>query len=338
MPFQSTLDYIVIGRISRQTIVNLNQKVNERMPGGPALYSAAGVRCWADHIGIVSEVTPAERLDLFPLLDKYAIDHNGVVVTPGAFVEEQFFGYSSSHEPVSKNPVSFFTALQKTIPRTLLEDSSLKSVVPSIRNYYPSLLPEIYMDASAAHICADDIHHQLKISTLVDKSSVSVLTLLTNKQYMEPGNWDLVMNLMNGLTAFVTSSFQLAFLFKNRLDDIRLMVETLHSRGCEYVVLLDGLDGYTLFDVKQNKKVFVPAYPVKAIDPTGMEEAFCGGFLTAMRKTHDPIQAMTSGSVSASISNEGSGPFFPLEATPGLMEARMERIKDWVRVQELVTG
>lgn len=333
MPFQSTLDYIVIGRISRQTIVNLNQKVYERLPGGPALYSAAGIRCWADHVGIVSEVTPAERADLYPLLDQYQIDHHGVVVTPDALVEEQFFGYSSPHEPVSKNPIPFFTALQKTIPRTLLEDSFPKPIVSSISNYYPSLLPDIYMDASAAHICTDELHHQLKISTLVDKSSVSVLTLLSNKQYMEPGNWDLVMNLMNGLTAFITSTFQLAFLFKNRLDDIHLIVETLHRRGCEYVVLLDGLDGYTLFDMKQNKKIFVPAYPVKAIDPTGMEEAFCGGFLAAMRKTHDPTQAMMCGSVTASISIEGSGPFFPMEATPGLMDARMEHIKDWVRIQ-----
>ena len=333
MPFHSTLDYIVIGRVSRQTIVNLNRKVYERIPGGPVLYSTAGIRCWADHVGFVSEVTPAESTDLFPILDQHQIDHSCVEVSPNAFVEEQFFGYSSTHEPVSKNPVPFFIAIQKTIPRTLLEGSYPTQVVSSISNYYPSLLPEIYMDASAAHICADDLHHQLKISTLIDKSAVSVLTLLSNKQYMEPGNWDLVMNLMNGLTAFITSSFQLAFLFKNRLDDVRLMVETLHRRGCEYVVLLDGLDGYTLFDVKQNKKVFVPAYPVTVIDPTGIEEAFCGGFLAAMRKTHDPIRAMMSGSVTASLKVEGTGPFFPLEATPGLLEARMERIKDWIRIQ-----
>jgi sugar/nucleoside kinase (ribokinase family) len=138
---------------------------------------------------------------------------------------------------------------------------------------------------------------------------------------------------MNGLTVFFTSTFQLASLFKNRLDDIRLMVETLHHRGCEYVALLDGVAGYTLFDLRQNRKILVPAYPVKVIDPTGLEEAFCGGFLALMRKHHDPIQAMMSGSVTASVKLEGSGPFFPLEVTPGLMDARMERIKDWINIQ-----
>jgi sugar/nucleoside kinase (ribokinase family) len=248
-------------------------------------------------------------------------------------VEEQFLGYSSAYEPASKDPVPFFTTLQKTIPRTLLIESIHKPDVSPSHNYYPSILSETYMDASAAHICADELHHQLKISTFINKSSVSVFTLLSNKQYMEPGNWDLVMNLMNGLTVFFTSTFQLALLFKNRLDDIRLMAETLHLRGCEYVVLLDGVDGYTLFDLKRNRKILVPAYPVKTIDPTGLEEAFCGGFLAVMRKTHDPIQAMMTGSVTASVKLEGSGPFFPLEATPGLMEARMERIKDWVKIQ-----
>jgi hypothetical protein len=333
MPIKTILDFIVIGRISRQTIVNLNQKVCEHIPGGPALYSAAGLRCWADRIGIVSEVTPDESVNLFPTLDEHQIDHNGIIVTPDANVEEQFLGYSSPDVPPSKDPVPFFTTIQKTIPRTLLTESLQKLANSSSHNYYPSMLAETYMDASAAHICADDIHHQLKISTLINKSSVSVFTLLSNKQYMEPRNWDLVINLMNGLTVFFTSTFQLASLFKNHLDDIRLMVETLHRRGCEYVVLLDGMDGYTLFDVKQNRKILVPAYPVKTIDPTGLEETFCGGFLAVMRKSHDPIQAMMSGSVTASITLEGSGPFFPLETTPGLMEARMERIKDWIKIQ-----
>jgi sugar/nucleoside kinase (ribokinase family) len=72
---------------------------------------------------------------------------------------------------------------------------------------------------------------------------------------------------------------------------------------------------------------------VKTIDPTGFEEAFCGGFLAVMRKNHDPLQAMMSGSVTASVKLEGTGPFFPLEAAPGLLAARMERIKDWIKIQ-----
>jgi len=333
MPIKTILDFIVIGRISRQTIVNLNQKVYERIPGGSALYSAAGLSCWSDRIGIVSEVTPDECVNLFPILDQHHLDHNYIIVTPEAIVEEQFLGYSSPDELASREAVPYFTALQKTIPRNLLTDSHLKTSSSLSHNYYPSMLSEIYLDASAAHICADELHHQLKISTLINQSSVSVFTLLSNKQYMEPGNWDLVMNLMNGLTVFFTSTVQLASLFKNRFDDIRLMVETLHRRGCEYVVLLDGVGGYSLFDVKQSRKILVPAYPVKIIDPTGLEEAFCGGFLAIMRKNHDPIQAMMSGSVTASVKLEGSGPFFPLEATPGLMKARMERIKDWIKIQ-----
>lgn len=333
MPLKTILDFIVIGRISRQTIVNLDQKVYEHILGGPALYSAAGLRCWTDRIGIVSEVTPDESLNLFPVLDQYHLDHNGIIVAPDAIVEDQFLGYSSPDEPASKDAVPFFTALQKTIPRNLLKESLHNPAPSSSHNFYPSMLPGIYLDASAAHICAEDLHHQLKISTLINQSSVSVFTLLSNKQYMEPGNWDLVMNLMNGLTVFFTSTFQLASLFKNRLDDIQLMVETLHSRGCEYVALLDGLAGYSLFDVKGNRRIIVPAYPVKRIDPTGLEEAFCGGFLAEMRKNHDPFQAMMSGSVTASVKLEGSGPFFLLKATPGLMEARMERVKDWIKIQ-----
>ncbi|WP_322808043.1 PfkB family carbohydrate kinase, partial [Thermanaerothrix sp.] len=67
-------------------------------------------------------------------------------------------------------------------------------------------------------------------------------------------------------------------------------------------------------------------------DPTGAGDAFCGGFLAGYRQTYDPLAAVLHGNVSASLVIEGSGPFYALEALPGLAQARLEALRDAVSV------
>ena len=140
------------------------------------------------------------------------------------------------------------------------------------------------------------------------------------------------MNLMNGLSLFITTRQQLFSLFKNRTNDIDEMGKILHAHGCTYLVLINDADGYELNDFQKKKTITVPNYPSSITDPTGIDEVFCGGLLAEMRRSHDPVQAVICGSVMASLKAEGCGPFYPLEAAPGLLEARIQRIKDWVKV------
>ena len=67
------------------------------------------------------------------------------------------------------------------------------------------------------------------------------------------------------------------------------------------------------------------------LDPTGAGDAFCGGFLAGFIKDFDPLQAALHGNISASLTLEGSGPFYPLDAMPGLAEARRRSLAEIVR-------
>lgn len=329
---QTSIDYVVIGRIYRQTIVNLDQKVHERLLSGPALYAAAGLRCWAERVGVISRTSPTEKTELEKLLHRYQVDQHEIEFNAHSETPEQFLGYTSSSDTVTENPIPFFTAIQKPIPKSVLASKFQASHFNEQQNFYPVSLASFYLDASAAHICAAELSHQLKISTLLNKTSISVLTLLSDKSYMIPTNWGQVMNLMNGITAFITNRSQLSSLFKNRTNLFEEMAKIIHTHGCMYLVLNNGQEGYELIDIDHNKNIRVPAYLVKMIDPTGMDEAFCGGFLAGLRRDHDPVQAMLQGTTTASLKAEGSGAFFPMDATPGLLDARMGRIRDWVKV------
>jgi sugar/nucleoside kinase (ribokinase family) len=67
------------------------------------------------------------------------------------------------------------------------------------------------------------------------------------------------------------------------------------------------------------------------VDPTGAGDAFCGGFLAGYRRTYDPLEAVLFGNISASLVVEGTGPFYALDALPGLAQARLDALRQSVR-------
>ncbi len=67
------------------------------------------------------------------------------------------------------------------------------------------------------------------------------------------------------------------------------------------------------------------------VDPSGAGDCILWGFLAGYRNTYDPLEATLIGNITASLVVEGSGPFYALDALPGLAQARLEAIRQGVR-------
>jgi hypothetical protein len=50
------------------------------------------------------------------------------------------------------------------------------------------------------------------------------------------------------------------------------------------------------------------------------------------QQTYEPLEAVLHGNISASLTLEGSGAFHALDALPGLAQARLETLRDGVRL------
>jgi sugar/nucleoside kinase (ribokinase family) len=72
-------------------------------------------------------------------------------------------------------------------------------------------------------------------------------------------------------------------------------------------------------------------YPVNLIDPTGILESFCGGYLAGIKKNFDPLEALLWGTVSASFTGEGTGPFYGVDSVPGLIQSRFNFASELVK-------
>jgi ribokinase len=170
-----------------------------------------------------------------------------------------------------------------------------------------------------------------RLTSAFRQASVTTLTLDPSAAYMSTKALYDVRILLGGLTAFLPSEEELRALFWGHTDDLWQMAEALGEYGCEFIVVKRGARGQMLYDSVSKNRWEVPAYPGHPTDIAGAGDSFCGGFLAGYQKTYDPLRAVLYGSVSASLTIEGSGAFHALEALPGLAQARLDSLAGIVR-------
>ena len=328
---------IFIGLLQRAFVIVPSGEVFLDVPGGNVLYASAGWLLWEPDsspglVARVGEDYPQTWLEMF---QQKGLDIQGVTVLPEAIDVRQFYAYTSRSTRVNDDPVSHFARLGMPFPKILLGyhppspiDSRTRLSATSLRQ---GDIPEHYLDASAAHLCPVDYLTHSLLPALLRQSQVTTITLDPAAGYMNPTYFNLVPTLITGLTAFLPSEEELRFLFQGRSTDLWEMMEALAVYGCDVIVVKRGEGGQALLDAAAHKRWEIPAYPARLFDPSGAGDAFCGGFLAGYLSTYDPLEAVLKGNIAASLVVEGSGPFYALDALPGLAQARLEVIRQGVR-------
>ena len=309
------------------------------VPGGNLVYAAAGYAVWEPSpppglIARVGEDYPQEWLETYA---RRGFDMRGVRVLPEAMDLRSFFVYTSSTTRVTDDPVSYFADLGIPFPKALLGfrrppatalDSRTRLNPYSLRQ---SDIPVDYLDASAAHLCPLDFLTHSLVPAILRQAGITTLTLDPSAGYMNPIYWNDIAALLTGLTAFMPSEEEARALFHGRSSDLWQMAEALAAYGCEVIVIKRGGNGQIVYDAARRLHWEIPAYPARVVDPTGVGDAFAGGFLAGYRRAYDPLEATLLGSISASLTIEGHGPLYALDGLPGLAQARVEALRSAVR-------
>ena len=330
--------YLIAGTLARNYILPAASKPQIDVPGGNLIYAAVGLAIWEPEpspglIARVGEDYPQNWLEDF---ERRGFDTRGIQVLPEAIDLRTFCVYTDRATRLCEDPVPHFARLGLPFPKTLLGyrppgpplDSRTRLNATSLRQ---SDIPEEYYEATAAHLCpVDYLTHTLLPATL-RQAGFNTITLDPSPGTLTPTFWDNLPTLLTGLTAFLPAEDELRSFFYGRSADLWEMAETLAAYNCEFVIIKCGERGQLLYDAASHTRWEIPAYPARLVDPTGAGDAFCGGFLAGYRRTFDPLEAVLYGSVSASLTVEGSGPFFALEALPGLAQARLEALRQQPR-------
>jgi len=328
--------FLLFGRLKRMFLLPPSGRPMLDKPGGNLLYAAAGLALWEKSIGLVARVGEDYPRGWLEMFQEKGFDIRGINIVPEMLDLRDFLAYSDLSTRHTDNPVTHFARLGLPFPKALFgyQDSRKKldnRTELNMASLRQTDLPSDFMLATAVHFCPlEYLTHNL-MTAVLRQSGFTTITLDPSRGYMDPLFWENIPSIITGLTAFMTSEEKVRHLFYGRSENLWEMAEALAAYGCEIIVFKRGLQGQYLYDAGAKMRWEIPAYPSRDVDPSGAGDAFGGGFLAGYRRTYDPVEAVLYGNVSASLTLEGSGPFFALDALPGLADARLEVIRHSVR-------
>ena len=335
MVLPPVLRFLIAGQLRREFILTPAGKAVQDIQGGSLLYAASGCAIWEPGIGLLSRVGENYPHDWLDRIAKSGFDTRGIHILQDVLDQRSFYAFPDNDTCLTDNPVSHFARLGLPFPKSLLGFSNQPTPADSRTSPGPftirlSDIPSDYLDAAAAHLCPLDYLSHSLLPPALRQGNINTITVDPSASYMNAAFWNAIPGILKGLTAFLPSEEKLLSLFEGRTTDLWVMADELASYGCEIIVINRGLHGLLLYDHASHSRYTIPIYPGRINDPTGSADAFCGGFLAGYHSTYNALEGVLIGSISASLANEGSGPFYSLDALPGLAKARLEALRGMV--------
>lgn len=330
------LRFVLAGCLNRDTILPVSGPAQIDVFGGNLPYAAVGLSLWGGKAGLLARVGqdyPLEWLDGFRRL---GFNLSGVKVLTGELDHRRFMAHEDLETTHYQNPIQHFADRGLTYPHSLLGYKSPISyptsrTTPIMASIQISDIPEAYLEATAVHICPIDYLSHIILPSVFRQHQASTITLASYPGYMDPAFWEEIPTLLSDLTAFITQEAEIRNLFQGRQTDLWDMAGILAGFGPEYILIQTKALGYYLLDRVNGKRWIVPQYQSKVVDPTGVKDAFAGGFLAGYREHYDALEAALMGSIAVSVVVEGSGVNYGLDVMPGLIDARRSALRALVQ-------
>lgn len=324
--------FLVFGNLTREFLLPSIGQPRLDVPGGSLLYAAAGLRVWESDVGLVGRVGNDYPRAWLNECKSRGLDTRGIKILSQNLDVREFVAYSENFELNTVNPITQFARREMTFPKSLLGYHRVEDrKVDEAAKLLVTDIPEDYLSARAALICAMDLSTQNQLIAGLKRGSTHTFVLDPLLSNMTPSAKRELPAFLTGVTALLLSQEKLRNLFWGETHDLWQMAEAISLYGCEYVVIKCGAQGQLLYIASSKRKVEIPAYPARVADPTGAGNVFNGGFLAGYCKNYDPLEGVLYGNVSASLKLEGCGAFYPLDVLPGLAEARLNAVMGMAR-------
>jgi ribokinase len=324
--------FLFIGGLREDYCITPDQRVITGSLGGNAVYSAVGARIWTDSVGIVSRVGNNFPQRWLEQLENAGISTRWVKVLGDHHPSITFYAYLSPEERVDTNPIAHFARIGEPMPKELVGYTNSTAGQASRSEFFalsvrPSDLKESAQSALGAHLAPAEFLTHSTIPYTLKSAGVRVLTLDPSIRYMNPDFKLDLPKLIHGIDAFMPSEMEARRFFAPNPPGIWEMAKRFGEMGCRFVVIKLGARGQIVLDSSTDKRWEIPAYPTSIRDVTGAGDSYCGGFLIGLAETGDPVEAALWGTISASLTVEGTGALYALERTPGLARARLKTLR-----------
>lgn len=329
-------DYVFIGGLRKDYCITHDGGVHLEILGGNAVYSAVGAAIWSASSGIISRVGKTFPRAWLERLQEAGIDVQGVNILPEPHNNITFYAYLSEEERTDTNPASHFLRVGHQLPKELLNYRSSTEGQERRKGFAPlAIRPDDVGNhlsfCRGAHLAPADFLSHVTVPQRLRELGIPLITLDPSQRYMERAFNKELPGILRDLNAFLPSEAEAKAFFKPDEPDPIEMAEAFGAMGCRYIAIKRGASGQLIWDQSAKQRFLIPAYPSRVRDVTGAGDAFCGGFLAGLSQTGDVVEAALRGSISASLTIEGTGATFALDALSGIAQARLDALRPSVK-------
>lgn len=285
--------FVVHSNIIVDDIVLLTGEEQPGVLGGAATYAAAGLRLWADQVGIVSGV--GEDFEMGPQLwfEANGFDLQGVTArdshTPRSWVHYLADGEREETPQYGEEHFQRMESLASDLPPAYRAAQGLYIFRSNSPAFWDSLR---HLPARPAEVILWEIaaNAALPVERARVAANLAVVDIFS-------------INRTEALRLYQTKSVEAA-------------LQAACADGARCVVLRMGSEGAVACD--GTRSLYIPAAPAVVVDVTGGGNAFSGGFLAGYCRSGGDLEAAgRSASVSAACAIAQYGP-------PPLIDAQMQ--------------
>ena len=290
----------VLGNLTTDDLVLADGTTAMGLCGGGAIFAALGGRLWSPRVGLSARVGPD-----FPTRHIQAIAAAGIQLA-----------LSPVDAPSIHSWALYETADRRRFINWLDSGSHLEqSLLP----------PEVPAEAHAARVCHIAPMPLTVQSRLVRHLSGTgpLVSLDPHDEYIQ-GAEETLFELLALVDVFLPSRHEAALLFGR--DAPEEAARAFAARGPRAVAIKLGAEGSLVCGLGQAEPVHVPALPVKAVDPTGAGDAYCGAFAVSYGAGNTLLESACRATVAASFVVEQRGALAVLPLDSAAAERRMDRL------------
>lgn len=274
---------MTIGELTLDDVVVQDEGADWQQAGGGGLYSAVGALVWCDDVAVncvVGHDYPDSLLEELTVagISTAGVTRSSTVASIGLWL---LYERDGARRQIEKRGGGTFEQL----------DALRRS--PFVHDLDPAGV-HIAPQSSGGQVSALEQLHGRDIVRTLD---VLIEPMIDRTPYLSG-------ELFAEIDAFLPSEQEVVDLWGHH--DIGRLSDWLIERGCgASVVIKRGAEGV---DVLVDRSVIrVPSVVQELVDPTGAGDAFCGGFLSGLVATGDPVEAAVRGVVSSSFVCETRG-------------------------------
>lgn len=328
-------DIAIIGSLDQHTILPPFSTPVIGIPGGFALYAAAGARFWSSNVKIISRVGENYSRDWLDEFQRGGIDTSAVRVLPGYHDHRSFEGYNDHFERWIDKPISRFLDRGFEFPKELFNYRSAAEAATAITTdspLYPKPdhIPAACQYPDAVLIGPVGYKSQFQWVNYYRSKGIVNIALVFDPTYADPREMDKIRHLVEGVEILFIHEEDLITIFRGSSITRWSMMERLAKWDIRAIVTLRPLNHQLLYLSINGDKRILPSCRSEIVDPSGHAAVFCGGFLSRYALSRDPILSAVSGNVAASVCTETTGYKPLLNTIPQLIDLRVAALHERV--------